>query len=83
MGPVTCSELNVVSRQMEDLGILGGFPAAAVHNDIIRDLDEGQISGQLGVKKVMSQLRQRFYWPGHWNDVQKWCLLCKTDNICS
>ena len=24
----------------------------------------------------MSQLCQRFYWPGHWNDVQKWCRTC-------
>ena len=24
----------------------------------------------------MSQLRQRFYWPGHWNDVQKWYRTC-------
>ena len=31
-----------------------------------------------GEEKTMSRLRERFYWPGQWNDVRDWCRTCAT-----
>ena len=36
----------------------------------------GVASGHLGEEKTLSRLKERFYWPGHWNDVKDWCNTC-------
>ena len=36
--------------------------------------------GHLGQDKTLSRLKQCFYWPGHWNDVNQWCRTC---SICA
>ena len=45
--------------------------------DILRDLHEGVTGGHLGEVKTLSKLKERFYWPGHYNDVRDWCQTCK------
>ena len=32
--------------------------------------------GHLGVEKSVAKLKERYYWPGHYNDVQSWCANC-------
>ena len=46
--------------------------------EVLRELHEGAASGHLGEEKTMSRLRERFYWPGQWNDVRDWCRTCAT-----
>ena len=48
------------------------------HQDILRDLHEGVTGGHLGEVKTLSKLKERFYWPGHYNDIRDWCQTCKT-----
>ena len=43
------------------------------HQDILRDLHEGVTEGHLGEAKTLRKLKERFYWPGHYNDVRDWC----------
>ena len=45
--------------------------------DILRELHEGVAGGHLGEVKTLSKLKERFYWPGHYNDVRDWCQTCK------
>ena len=44
-----------------------------IRQDILRDLHEGVTGGHLGEVKTLSKLKERFYWPGHYNDVRDWC----------
>lgn len=47
-----------------------------VRQDILDDLHSGIFGGHLGEKKTRKRLKERFYWPGHWTDVQNWCRTC-------
>ena len=46
------------------------------HSDILKSLHEGVTGGHLGQEKTLSKLKERFYWPGHYNDVRDWCQTC-------
>ena len=35
-----------------------------LHGKVIQDLHEGAVGAHLGEEKVLSQLKERFYWPG-------------------
>lgn len=30
----------------------------------------------MGTAKTLGKLKERFYWPGHYNDTREWCLNC-------
>ena len=34
------------------------------------------MSGHFGVEKTLQRLKERFYWPGHYNDVRAHCQSC-------
>ena len=42
----------------------------------LQELHSGAAGGHLGSEKVPSQLKKRYYWPEHWNDVKNWCATC-------
>ena len=44
--------------------------------EILKDLHEGSLGGHLGTDKTLGKLKERFYWPGHYKDVQQWCSSC-------
>ena len=45
-------------------------------SDVLHQLHGGALGGHLGEAKTLSRLRERFYWPGHANDVRMWCKNC-------
>ena len=45
---------------------------------IVKDIHEGAAGGHLGQDKTLYRLKERFYWPGHYNDVRDWCQTCAT-----
>ncbi len=51
-----------------------------LRRQILQDLHAGAVSGHLGQRKTLSQLRLRFYWPGQTTDVRTWCRTC---SVCS
>ena len=48
----------------------------ALQKEILNDLHSGAVGGHLGEDKTLNRLRERFYWPGHTEDVRKWCQQC-------
>ena len=48
----------------------------ALRAEVLSDLHEGTLGGHLGVDKTLARLKERFYWPGHYNDVHEWCRSC-------
>ncbi len=40
------------------------------------ELHGGRTSGHLVVTKTLFNVRQRFYWPGYREDIQRWCQRC-------
>ena len=48
------------------------------HKEVLLELHAGVVGGHLGQDKTLSHLKERFYWPGHWNDVHNWCRTCAT-----
>ena len=48
----------------------------ALREEVLVDLHEGALGGHLGVDKTLARLKERFYWPGHYNDVRDWCKNC-------
>ena len=48
----------------------------ALREEVLSDLHEGALGGHLSVDKTLGRLKERFYWPGHHNDVRDWCQKC-------
>ena len=44
--------------------------------EILAFIHEGPAGGHLGHEKTLGRLRERFYWPGYWNDSYNWCQAC-------
>ena len=49
-----------------------------LREEIVKEMHEGVASGHLGQDKTLHRLKERFYWPGHYNDVRDWCQTCAT-----
>eukprot|EP00731_Ephydatia_muelleri_P011775 Em0006g669a len=49
-----------------------------IREDIMQQLHEGAFGAHLGENKTLYQLRERFYWPGHSDDVRNWYKTCAT-----
>ena len=43
--------------------------------EILQDMHGGVLGGHLG-EKTLSQLKEKFYWPGQSEAVKKWCQSC-------
>ena len=48
----------------------------AMRHQILGDLHAGAFGGHLGEEKMLGKLKERFYWPGQYNDVRDWCRTC-------
>ena len=47
-----------------------------LRGEVLSELHEGPFGGHLGMEKTLGKVKERFYWPGHFSDVQKWCNTC-------
>ena len=46
----------------------------SLHERILRQIHDGH----LGQEITLSRVKQKFYWPGHYNDITNWCNTCVT-----
>lgn len=51
-------------------------PAACPSHHILRELHDSPTGGHLGQGKLISKLKQQFYWPGSLADAKWWCTIC-------
>ena len=58
--------------------ILQTIVPEALLKEVLAGLHEGALGGHLGADKTLARLKERFYWPGHFNDVREWCRNCGT-----
>ena len=47
-----------------------------MRQEILQDMHGGVLGGHLEEKMTLSQLKERFYWPGQSENVKKWCQNC-------
>ena len=47
-----------------------------LRKDIMRFVHDKRLAGHLGVNKTLHNVRSRFYWVGHKDDVKRWCRKC-------
>ena len=50
----------------------------ALREEVLFDIREGPLGGHFGDDKTLERLKERYYWPGHRNDVKTWCRNCGT-----
>ena len=48
----------------------------SLQSEILELIHAGPGGGHLGQEKTLQKLKDRFYWPGHYNDVMTWCATC-------
>ena len=51
---------------------------SSLQSEILEQVHAGSVGGHLGQSKTLQKLKDRFYWPGHYNDVMRWCSLCSS-----
>ena len=44
--------------------------------EVLKMLHNSATGGHLGVQKLQAKVKDRFYWPGWFEDVKKWCREC-------
>ena len=49
----------------------------SLKEEVMYGVHEGIGGGHLGVEKSVVKLKERFYWPGHYNDIKSWCANCR------
>ena len=67
---VLCRRLKPVG---ESPGRIQTVIPEVLRREVLSDLHEGPMGGHLGIDKTLGRLQERFYWPGHYNDVRDWC----------
>jgi len=50
----------------------------SLQDKILSGIHKGVGGGHLGVEKSVAKLKERFYWPRHYNDVENWCSRCSS-----
>ena len=50
----------------------------SLKEEVMYGVHEGIGGRHLGVEKSVTKLKERFYWPGHYNDIQSWCANCNS-----
>ena len=60
-----------------DDGALQWIVPRCVRKELLWALHNSPYSGHLGEGKTLGRLRERYYWPGHYN-VTNWCCACES-----
>ena len=50
----------------------------SLREEIIQEFHSGALEGHLGVDKTVAKIKDRFYWPGMYEDVHQWIRTCSS-----
>ena len=53
-----------------------GCHPQSLRDIILQEIHSGAVSGHLASEKMLNVLKERYYWPGHYQDVQNWVSKC-------
>jgi len=74
------SDGGLLKRKYEDNGGSQSWQQLVVphtlREEITRELHSGALEGHLGVDKTVSKIKERFYWPGMFQEVDQWIHTC-------
>jgi len=74
------SDGGLLKRKYEDNGGSQSWQqlvvAHTLREGITRELHSGALEGHLGVDKTVSKIKERFYWPGMFQEVDQWIHTC-------
>ena len=75
-----CIDNGVLKRKYDDVhGNRSWLQLVVPHSlrsEIMEQLHSGALEGHLGVDKTVAKIRERFYWPGMYRDVEQWVSTC-------
>ena len=57
------------THSASDLHWLQLIVPSSLRTDILHEIRQGACSGHLGQENSLGKLKERFYWPGHFNDI--------------
>jgi len=60
----------------KDKGWLQLVVLRVLQEAVLTEVHKGMSGGHLGKDKTLHRLKERFYWPGHYNNVPEWCSTC-------
>ena len=49
---------------------------SCLRQETLQEIHEGIVGGHLGFEKTLEKVKECFYWPGQYKDVQEWCQTC-------
>ncbi len=76
-----CVERNILFRIDPQSGKHKLVIPHALRKEILDELHNKPCGGHLGVSRVRSAIKQRFYWPRMRADIERWCKCCRTCSL--
>ena len=53
------------------------IPKSSMRLNLIKENNSGGLAGHFGIDKTLSLLKEKYYWPYNYKDVQKFVKSCR------
>ena len=74
-------EENILYRKDPNSSGLRLVAPKSLRKEILEELHDKPAGGHLGITRVRSALKQRFFWPRMRADIERWCQCCRTCSL--
>jgi hypothetical protein len=77
---IVIKKSGILYRQYEDPNdssiTLQQLVPESKREEVLKEMQQGVLSGHLDEIKTLARVKEHFYWPGYHNDVRDWCRRC-------